>query len=169
MAVYIAQYKGKSLTSKIIKFITRSIYSHSAFWIVNGKNHYCIEAWHKGGLRKTRSLSENHKPNTEVDLFALKPPLSRKQEQKLIKLITADLKQKPSIKYDFKHVLMFLPIFRALMGDRDVGHQYFCAEYVLQRLLDVGYKLLNIEPFRASPEDVVQSTKLRKVTTLITS
>ena len=66
--IKIIAYKGRSLTSKAIKLLTRSEYSHVAFMFDDGS---VVEAWDNHGLRKVSSISEQHSPNTEVDVFIL--------------------------------------------------------------------------------------------------
>ena len=74
-------YKGKSLISWRIKMATLSQYSHAAWWplthaqrmaLLNGHadlNLGVIEAWHKGGVRHTKTLADGHKPGTVIDVY----------------------------------------------------------------------------------------------------
>lgn len=85
-------YRGKSFVSWRIKAITLSRYSHAAWlkashplrtairqadWTGCVDEHLiraildagCIEAWHKGGVRETDSLTDGHKGGTVIDVY----------------------------------------------------------------------------------------------------
>jgi len=157
--VQVAQYRGTSFISKCIKWITRSEYSHSAF-LINGET--CIEMWDEG-LREEPSLSIAHTPGTVVDVYSIEPPLTSEQTNALILSIEKDLKQEPRIKYDFKHVLTFLPLFRVFSGEirKDDTKKQFCSEYVFRKLEQVECKLLNVDAFKVAPGDVAKSLRLK--------
>ncbi len=82
-------YRGKSLLSWRIKLATLSKESHAAWlktteqdramirlldfndkgvagWI---KSLGCLEAWHKGGVRESANLADDHKKGTPIDVY----------------------------------------------------------------------------------------------------
>jgi len=69
MAIKAAQYKGKSLVSKIIKFVSRGQYSHTAIILPDGR---IVEAWEGSNkVRVIKNLSDGHTAGTPVDIYAM--------------------------------------------------------------------------------------------------
>jgi hypothetical protein len=139
--VEIALFRGRTLQSKIIRFFTRSCYSHCAF-LIDGKA--CIEIWDNTGVNYNTSISAQHEPGTKVDIFRFDPPLVKWQEEELIARLNFDSVK--DIKYDYLMALRFVPFMRGvfhLLDFRDVRSKpkFFCSEYVVERLLSVAYFL----------------------------
>jgi hypothetical protein len=119
-------------------------------------------------MREEPSISSNHEKHTKVDVFDINPPLSPIQEKKLLKLLRKDVKNR--IKYDFKHVALFIPAIRLFLGeDRNANDKkVFCSEEIIQRLKDVGCILLNAKPYLISPGELAYSPLLKYNKTIIT-
>jgi uncharacterized protein YycO len=64
----ILAYKGKSWISKIIRWKTRSEYSHVAIELDDGS---VVEAWHIGGVAHNKDFTTVHTKGTEVDVFEI--------------------------------------------------------------------------------------------------
>ena len=151
--IRIAQYQGNSGVSKIIRWITHSKYSHSAFLLPDNS---VVEAW-DDGLRRVGSISQQHNVGTVVDIFTLN--LSSVQENILLDLIKCDLINPPL--YDFKQVLHFLPIVRLFSRKDSINDRFFCSEYVVDRLNRVNYNLFNdTEPHEVPPDWIPRSLKV---------
>lgn len=154
----IALYKGKSLVSRAIEFLTRSPYSHAAFLLNDGT---VIEAW-QPTVRHVASLSAQHTPGTPVDIFGFNPGLSVLQESQLITLALKDV----GTPYDYKSVLRFVTKRR---GDAS-KKKLFCSEQVFQRCKDVGVELLlNTEAWECPPDWLARSPFLIKESTVVTT
>lgn len=141
----ILAYRGKSLISKAIRFQTRSKYSHIAVMLDDGS---VIEAWHKGGVRKSPSFSTLHSPGTKVDVFRIDADFDEATTNRF-------LHEQVGKKYDFKSVARFL-------SRRKTRHnnKYFCSELAEFALAFGGLLLLNGNPSEHSPRDTVLSPHL---------
>ena len=141
----ILAYRGKSLISKAIRFQTRSKYSHIAVMLDDGS---VIEAWHKGGVRKSPSPSTLHSPGTKVDVFRIDAKFDKDTANRF-------LHEQVGKKYDFKSVARFL-------SRRKTRHnnKYFCSELAEFALAFGGLLLLNGNPSEHSPRDTVLSPHL---------
>ena len=136
------QYKGISLISKIIRFQTRSLYSHSALELDDGR---VIEAWHKGGVRLLESWDEGHTKGTEIDVYKLPSMLNTREAEKFLFSQLGE-------PYDFSSVFRFVSHTPA----PDNG-KWFCSELVLSAVLAGGVTLQHIRHSQASPRDVGMS------------
>lgn len=123
--ITIAQYRGRSFVSWLIKKQTRSIWSHSAAVLQDGS---VIEAWHVGGVSHVADLSVNHSKGTQVDLFRIE--CTQAQADAFEVLLKKDIGKK----YDFRSVFRFLSKHSTCIDDR-----WFCTE-----VLDHRLKIINI-------------------------
>jgi len=181
MSIQLAAYKGISFQSDCIRLLTYSEYSHIAVLFtddievdVDGKTHFIaagsvIEAWNPGGVRLVSSLSDSHTPHTPVDLFAFKTPLTREEEQKIVRTLIKHLGQK----YSYGNVIRFVPIVRLLMP-KPLPFAYtrthvFCSELALEACADAGRWLLERCRFwEIPPRDVPRSPLLYLVKSVMT-
>lgn len=155
----IACYKGKSFVSKLIRWFTRSDYSHVAFLLDDGS---VIEAWEKGGVLHNASLRTKHTPKTEVDIFEIVPPLTLNEEADLIGNIRDELGKD----YDYWAVMRFLTRQGKPPG---VGEKWFCSEFVFEMLHKIGRVLfVNTEPWEVQPGWIPRSTVLKWDRTIVT-
>lgn len=170
----IANYQGRSFTSKAIRFLTRSKYSHSAFLFDAHTEKIAIklinrgedmrklehihegavaEAWEPGGVRNTESLSDGHTRGTPVDLYELAVPLTDDEEERLI-LLLIEIMGEP---YDWKNVLRFIT-----KRPGGANSDWFCSEMVTDRLSEVGRKLFQrTAAWEVPPDWVPRSTILK--------
>ena len=154
--VYILLYRGKSLISKLIRWQTRSIYSHASIYIEGEGN---IEAWHIGGVRMKDSYCDGHKSGTIIDVFSV--DLSDEEIEKIVEYA----KSKIGKKYDFRSVFRFLTRKPQNEHDKD---KWFCSELVFASFKYAGINLLErIEAWAVSPALLSFSPKMKKVTTWV--
>ncbi|MBL4781776.1 MAG: hypothetical protein JKX92_05995 [Porticoccaceae bacterium] len=150
MTVKIAQYKGKSLTSRLIKFITRGQYSHTSIILGSGR---IVEAWQgSNSVRVIRTLSDGHKPGTPVDIYSVR--MSSEQERLFTEYVEAQIGKK----YDYWGIVGFL-----LRRDLQRSENSFCSEIFAAgcEFAKVGL-LNNLLPSQTSPSMITRSpiTKL---------
>ena len=144
--IQILGYKGKSWISKMIKFQTRSEYSHVAIGV---KDTY-FEAWHKGGVREfDLNDKEKHSSDTPITFTTL----DVKVDEESVYLF---LKSQVGKKYDFKSVLRFV-------SRRDVraDGKWFCSELVAAALKYGGVEIQHLPYSYLSPRDVMMSPYLK--------
>ena len=133
-------YKGISPVSKIIRWHTRSEYSHAAALL---DDDTVVEAWRKG-VEQVRDYKTNHTPGTIADIYSIEADevLLKKAEQIFLKQVGR--------KYDFQGVSNFLT-----RSDSDVDERLFCSESVITGLNEAGIFLLKrIKPSQTSPRDI---------------
>lgn len=151
MAIRVAQYKGTSLVSRAIKFVTWGKYSHTAIML---DNDYIIEAWQGSNcVRVIGSLSEGHKPGTPVDIYSVR--MGSDQERKFREFVEGQVGKK----YDFWGIAGFLR-----RKDLQRGESWFCSELFAAGCEHAGVTLLNnVRPAQVSPSMVTRSP----ITTLV--
>lgn len=176
----LALYRGKSLISLAIRWVTRSQYSHAAFvfdaatasaaialvrdgvkfrhlvWISEGS---VVEAW-QGGVRSNPSISSLHTLGTWVDLFVFDPPLTTDQEKRLIQALVGQIGDP----YDYKSVLRFITRRPAKEDDA-----WFCSELCFQDCRDIGAELLRrVEAWAVPPHWLQMSPRVKFEKSIIT-
>jgi len=141
----IAQYKGVSIVSRIIKKFTRSQWSHTAIVF---RDDSVFESWHKNGVSHIDSLSlldnlsANHTPGTKVDLFKIAS--TTEQEDRFEKFLLSHENEK----YDFRSVWRFLSRAPALRNKK-----WFCSELAVEALNHVDiYPQERIKSSEMSPQ-----------------
>ena len=140
-------YRGKSLISKIIRWHTRSQYSHVAI-AIDGRIY---EAW-RGGVSHAATPWANHTENTHIDLFTV-PGTTHEQALEA----EAFLKSHIGDGYDFRMVSRFLSRLGPKPNDR-----WFCSELVCAALRQVGHHIVaeQVSCDEISPRDVTMSPVL---------
>lgn len=149
----ILAYKGKSLTSKAIRFLTRSEYSHIAVELDNGM---MIEAWATAGVVERINYKEGHTPGTQVDVFAIKGNLDTARVEKF-------LRDKIGLSYDWLNVFRFIYHKPSIENRR-----WFCSELAEYALAYGFVTLLHGDKSTHSPRDTVMSPLLKFETTRTT-
>jgi len=140
-------YKGISWVSKTIRWQTRSVYSHVAIELSDGR---VIEAWHKGGVRVNRDFGARHTPETEVDVFIIEKDFN---ELKVMDFLTPQIGKK----YDFWSIVKFLT-----RRNEPVDDKWFCSEIVMQAFIEGGLHLLRrIPPSHVDPGHLLTSPYLK--------
>ena len=146
MAVLVLGYRGKSLISKLIRWQTRSQYSHVSVEI-DGQNY---EAWHIGGVVR-RSWNEGHTSGTQVDVLR---PVNTVNVVRMRHF----LEQQIGKGYDYKGVLRFLS-----RRDERLDNRWFCSELVAQAFIEGMCVLQNMRPSYLTPRDICMSPQLTVV------
>lgn len=177
----IGLYQGVSLVSRMIRFITRSHYSHAAFVFDLPAYHAAsrmyqagerfpklhfwnlgavVEAW-SGGVHNSVSVSSLHTSGTRVDLFEPVLGLSDAAEEALVKFC-AGIVGDP---YSYWNVVRFLT-----RRPGRVDGSWFCSEAVFCGFqVHAGLALLNHKHAWEVPPDWLQMpASLRKVETVYT-
>jgi len=150
MSILIAQYRGKSLISKAIKWQTRSVWSHSAIVF---PGYTLVEAWHIGGVRLVRSdnliecLKANHSEGTEVDLFSLELEEDKAREFAISQV---------GKQYDYSLLFNFLTREPA-----EVNNKWICSELVAAACSKGGVDLQRLPAQEFSPQLVGISPLLK--------
>lgn len=187
--IIIAQFEGISLTSRAIRWITRSRDSHTAaLWIPEDPTNAaigqhgildasadvlaqyfthdlvtgvpCIEAWHRGGVQLSHSISTRHTRGTIVHLYVVNclPALQQ--------AVWYGLCAEAGKRYDLLAVSGFLT--RRQRRDRSPD-RWMCSELVFHKFMVGGCRLLNeIEPHNVHPGHIPLSTLLMHVRTVTT-
>jgi hypothetical protein len=176
----IALYKGKSLVSYAIRWVTRSPYSHAAFvfdvaaeaagerlaragvdfgklqWRWEGS---VVEAW-RGGVKNSPSIGTLHRRGTPVDIFSFSPALRRAEEEHLVEGLVPEI----GLPYDYRDVLRFLT-----RSHGQPGHTRFCSLLVAHLSGQTGRPLFHrTEAWRVPPDWLGRSLGLRFVETRVT-
>jgi len=145
----IALYNGKSPVSRVIQFINWNKYSHASWvddendellkslYTAETKDAEVIEAWHKGGVRRTKSIHADHTPGTVIDLFSIK--LTRGERQALVEFYDNQVGKM----YDFRGVLKFIS-----RRDDNNMDRWFCSEMIFAGFLRIRKPLLLRVPAR---------------------
>ena len=143
--IKIAQYKGKSFVSRLIKFITWGQYSHTAIILGDGR---IVEAWQgSNSVRVIPSLSDGHKPGTHIDVYKI--TMGRRQEILFTNFVLAQVGKK----YDLWGILGFL-----WRKDLQRSESWFCSELFAAGCKAADIRLLNNrEPSQVSPSLITQS------------
>ena len=147
MQLVFLAFKGKSMTSKVIRFWTRSKnYSHIAM-SVDGK---LIEAWPHGGNPLKAWVDygsfENHKEGTEVEIWTLEVSESvyhycLEQWRKMAEL---------GVPYDWKSIIGFV-----LKSSKDKKNRLFCSEAAIKPLVEI-LLLDRINPNHVDPQSFIE-------------
>ncbi len=152
MKIFIAQYRGIGPLSRGIELFTRSKWSHSAVAIKYDDMSFVLyEAWGFKGVVKVESdnlfsvLSENHRPNTPVDIFTIELP------DPDIRFLDEQVGKK----YDWSLINKFITRRSATENDR-----WICSELVGEFCKRSGKILQNMPTWKMAPEHVGISPRL---------
>ncbi len=140
--IYFAAFEGISLVSKIIKWWTRSSYSHIAY-IYNINTLALIEAWkfYDGFRWGFSRIYHYHKSGTIVKILELKVDTYQyKNVNKFLYNLAIN-----KVKYDFKGLFGF--IFKC----KDNKDKYFCSEGCAQALINSNIWPSKIKAYKIHP------------------
>jgi len=152
--IYIGQYRGKSLMSRLIRWRTWSDISHTAAFLPDLAT--VIEAW--GGGVVCRPWLVGHTPGTEINLYRV--TCSKEQEQRFYRFLQDQLGKG----YDFTGLLGF--VSRSRVEDKD---RWFCSELIFAAARHAGIDLLaRIEPYQVDPGTLNTSPLLNHIRTMRT-
>jgi len=148
----ILQYEGISATSRMIRWLTWSSVSHTAWEMDDGR---VVEAWHKpNGVRIIDGFDQGHTPGTIVRAYRMPKVLHFHLD--LAERYMLDQVGKP---YHFNGVFRFLSrrdqkkydpaTFRFADWEPD---KWFCSELIFAGLMHGGCRALDrVPPWRVSP------------------
>lgn len=146
-------FKTKGFVQSLIKWQTRSKYSHAAILTSDG---VLIESTTPGGVRAIA----NWKQTPDAELFGIGgvidfvPVVTDKQENSAIAFLSAQI-GKP---YDYLMVARFVS---RLQESRRSSGKWFCSELVFAALQKAGITLLrDTEPWEVSPGLLARSPLL---------
>ena len=138
----IALFKSRSKIGKVIRYYTRSPYSHCAMVFDDGS---IIEAREFKGVRRVKSLLEDMDEGQEVDLFDFE---ATPEQQAIIK----DFLEKQIGKdYDYWMVVVGF-VLKTTRENRKHSGKWFCSELLFAACEKANFLLLkNIEPWKVAP------------------
>ena len=155
--LHIALFRGTSLVSRVIKWQTRSMYSHAAFYWPDTQT--VVEAWHIGGVRQG-CIHAAHTPGTIVDYYSVDLPEERSEEEVYLWLMGQVGKA-----YDYRGVLKFISRRKAAIKEG----KWFCSELVMSGCAHANvHLLLRIANAEVSPGQVALSPLLKAAGQVVT-
>lgn len=150
--VFIALHRGPGLIGTLIRWQTRSPYSHASIVL---RQAAVIESREGIGVRWLSKLQPA--AGEQIDLFAVE--LTIDQANKLEAFLLAQLGKR----YDWSSVLRFVSRRQASRRSREV---WFCSELVFAAFQHVGINLLaRTEPWEVSPGLLSRSPLITPVRT----
>ena len=145
--IRIAQYRGTSWTSEIIKAVTRGPYSHTAILLGDGR---IVEAWEGShSVREIDSLSDGHSPGTLVDIYTI--PFIEKQEEVFTRYIDSQI----GSGYDYWGLVAFF----LNKGRWNRKNKSFCSELFYNGCIAARFYMFNptIRGWQVSPSMITQT------------
>ena len=143
--IRIAQYRGVSPISWIIRTFTRSPWSHT---LAIHRDDSITESWIRGGVSHVdkgnllANLSANHKDGTVVDLFTIEATTEQAE------VFEAFLLEQVGMPYDLSSVFRFL-----IHKPASLDGKWFCSELASCGLSKVGIHVQErITPSHISPQ-----------------
>ena len=164
----IGLYKGKSFTSKLIKWRSWSEYSHAS-WIdvarprllkddIISPLSHVFEAWIPDGVVERQNISDGHTKGTPIDLFDIQ--LTDGERQALMRFLRMQIGQK----YDYRGVLKFMSRREGQTPDA-----WFCSELIFAAFQHICRPLLlRIPTWKVAPGMLAYSPLLKFVGTITT-
>lgn len=132
--VAILLFKGRGIISTLIRWQTRSPYSHAAILLPDGS---IVESWQGKGVRETELTDWRN-----IDVFYV-PSATQEQWFNILFFMNSRIGKG----YDYWGVIRF--ITRTNMPPND---KWFCSEIVFEAFKEAGINLLErIDPWEVSP------------------
>jgi len=145
--IYVALFRGRSLVSRLIRWQTRSCYSHAALARFEDGQLVVLEAWHVGGVA-CGLVDERHTAGTQIDLF---------EAAGLDGSIAWDnARETLGQSYDWLGVLRFV----SRRSHRRKARRWFCSEHVMVFARLAGANLLTGPAENVSPGMLARSPLL---------
>lgn len=147
----IALYHGVSLPSRVIRWFTRSTYSHAAW--VDPLTAEVIESW-DGRVRRAADFGELHTPGTVVDIFEVEG----EHVEMAYDVVKGFLERQVGDRYDWVGILHFGTRHREYGWQRD---KWFCSELVYEAYRRADINLLErCTAHQVAPGHLAWSPKL---------
>lgn len=149
-------HKGSSLFSRIIRWFSRSHYSHVSIWFFNQEDPHLgeiYEAWEGEGVRKVLgSQYQKARDEGKINLYTYKEPATPEQKEALKEVLERELGKG----YDYRGVIKF--ISRRAHKEDDA---WFCSEYVAYASRAINRPLFErTEDWELKPSDIPRSPLL---------
>lgn len=145
--VTVALFQGPGLVSRLIRWQTRSAYSHAAIVLPNNSVYESREGI---GVRQLPRLEP--KNGEQIDFFAVEVTETQLAE------ITEFLKRQLGKRYDWTMVARFIT---RRQESRSTSDKWFCSELVFAAFKVAGVILLrDTDPWEVSPGLLARSTLL---------
>jgi hypothetical protein len=144
MKIQFIFFEGKSLLSQLVKFFTRSNFSHVAYLHPDG---YLIEAWPENsrnllGAKWRISSFDDHTKGTRYKIVSKETDKSIRVKE-LFEFVSFQ-----RVPYDYLGLISFVIPFRLSIN----GH-WFCSEGCYEVLRYVGLMPLEIPGWKMNPDD----------------
>lgn len=170
----IANFKGVSLISRIIRWVTRSQYSHSAFMFDEFAEAAAIDLVKNGmdlgkltnisagsmveavndGVMNPGSYNVYHTPGTPIDVFEFEPPLTMAEEKLLIMTLCTKIGEPYAFWLVFRYFVLRWSGANLL--------SWFCSELVAYVCDMIRRPLFSrTEAFSVPPDWVARSVRLK--------
>lgn len=146
----IGLYKGKSITSKVIKTVTNSKYSHVSIIL---PDNTVVDAWKRVGVRHNQesnlieSLSVGHKKGTPIDIFEI--DIENSMENAAFTFYLGQL----GSEYDTIGALLSVTSISRPSDDK-----WFCSELFNEGLAIIDYNIPR-ESHKVTPGNIVKELK----------
>ncbi|MDE2104757.1 MAG: hypothetical protein KGL39_46400 [Patescibacteria group bacterium] len=141
-------HRGTGLVSRLIRWQTRSAYSHAGLLMDDGR---VVEAWWPR-VRLTPCIGAGHPRCERIDVFVFADPLTA-LENRIMEMSARKLVGRP---YDWQSVARFLTRERSVENRR-----LFCSELVFEVCHKAGRELLSrTQPWRVPPDWIARSPLL---------
>ena len=149
-----ALYRGESWISSVIRWETRSVYSHVALWFPDACETY--EAIGSGFV-KAGSLGANHERGAKVDVFDYTEPLCFDDVQTARRVCQAMV----GAPYDYEQAFAGWPL-RYGWERRKNRDKFFCSEAaaIVAAAINRPIVATRVQPWKVAPEDVFRSLAL---------
>ena len=150
-------FRGRGMGSRVIRWMTKSRYSHVGLAYLFEGRVYCLEAVGSGVRLMLMSELMRHYEGG-IDRFVV-PDAAAEQRARAIGFGFAQLGRM----YDRARLLRFA---QTILLERDMeqvkdDQQWFCSELVAAAYRAAGHPLLQLQPAYTSPEDLANSPRLR--------
>ena len=165
----VLMYMGNSLLSKLIRFVTKSNYSHAGIAVWWNDRLMVLEAVGKGVILTPMSKNVSHY-NGWVDWLTATKPISKPKRLRMVQFAQKELGKEYS-----KWKLIIFGYILILGKDKDKrdklrqANKLFCSQYVAQIYNSAGIDLKEgVSDRFTSPKDIAHSDKLAHVRRLKT-
>jgi len=160
----VLMYKGKTLTSRLIRRTTKSDYSHAGIVIWWDKRLMVLEAVSKGVIVTPISINLKHYKG-EVHLYSTKDSISKDERSKMVEFAQLELGKEYA---RWKMILFGIKIiFKKNLDEKDElkrANKLYCSHYVAQVYNSQGYDLKkDVSDSFMSPEDIAKSNLLLRI------
>ena len=159
MTIRVAQYKGVSLTSRLIKFCTGGVYSHTAIML---EEDCIVEAWEgTGSVRIIKSLSEGHTPGTPIDIYHVDIPPHKEKEFR--EFVMGEVGKS----YSMRGLIAFY--FNSINWRRD--DEWFCSQLMVGGCHSINEMFWGegTKPYQISPSSLVRNSHFRYINSYVTA